>query len=211
MAVNDTEELSVTSTLAGQDLVNTYHFRCLTPDTFSPLTYEQVLIDAWQASCYTTYRAMTPTPVQIARISARQVCGSPPLRARIDESVGQAGSYFASGDVHAPWMAVLVREKTAFAGRSYQGRNFYHIGYEDDVTGVNVNAARRTAIDAYNTALMAAFGPSGTNPDFRLVVHSHKLASVPGTQCQNSSTQVINLSTSTYLTTMRSRRSRSGA
>lgn len=210
MAINDTEELTVTSSYGGQLIVNTYHFRVADITLPAGLTIEQALIDAWQAACYTQYRALTPIHSTIVAISARQVCGTLPLRARVDENVNTTGAYSNTGEAAAPWLAALVRESTGLAGRSRVGRNFYLVGFESDFIGTALHTAFLTPINAYNTALMGAFGPAGTSGDFDLVVHSHKLASVPGTQCQNSSTPVTALSTSPFLTTMRSRRSRSG-
>lgn len=211
MAINDTEELTVAGSLLGQQVVNTYHFRVKNPDLPGPPSIEQALIDAWQAGCYANYRGIFLSNYTIDYISARQVCGTLPLRARVDESVAATGTRAASGDLAPTWLAALVRERSAFAGRSYQGRNFYLVGAEIDFVANVLQANILTPINTYNASLLTVFGPSGTNGDFQLVIHSHKLASVPGTQCQNSSTPVLSLSTSTYLTTMRSRRSRSGA
>ena len=211
MAVNDTEELAIVSSILGQELVNTYHFRLNSLAPPGSGTIEQILIDQFQTAAYTQYRAMIPTSVLIERISARQICGTPPLRVRIDETVGQLGTRGLVGDNCAPWLAALVRERTAFAGRSYQGRNFYVLGSETDFNQNSVAASVVTAINAFNTALLAAFGAAVVGSDFTLVVHSPTKAKVPGVQCQECSSPVVSLSTSPYLTTMKSRRSRSGA
>lgn len=104
---------------------------------------------------------------------------------------------------------MIVRESTASAGRSYRGRFFFPLSAESDISIDALTAAPQAAIQAYVTTLANAYvGAGATDPHWAMVVHSKKLASVPGTQCQVSSTLVTSLSLQTAITTQRSRRAR---
>ena len=209
MAVNDTVLLQVQGIVHGQQHIHTLHFR------FQELTAtEQGLIDAWQASCRTSYRTIfhtTDNPVQILRAS--QVCGSLPLRAPAEEAeiVGnQPGTSADTGEPTPSWLSEVVSVRTALAGRSRRGR-FYVGGLREGwINGNNVEAVRRARTQAYADALLATFGTTGTATAYKLAVHSRKLADVPGTQCQDSSALVTGLLVRTPIGSTRSRKPGSG-
>lgn len=214
MAINDTSEFVVYASLnvngAIQTYIHTLHFRSIA--TPAGGSVEAVLIDRWQAAARTAWLAAHTSSYNMVAIVARQVCGSTPLRAPAFESDTSAGSRAApAGDQLAHWLSCVVTEYTDLAGRSRRGRFFLSNLFEADVQGNQILSGYTTLVSAYNTALLGAFGPSGTDLDFRLVVHSRKLASVPGTQCQDSSRIVTSLTTRTGLTTQRSRRPRAFA
>jgi hypothetical protein len=209
MAINDTTQLAVRGIVAGQDHVHTLHFRhmALPPDS------EQALIDEWQAGCRTAYRAAFITfDSPVITLTARQVCGTVPLRAPVEETeaVGnQPGTRTPSGDRLAPWLASVTSERTALAGRSRRGR--YYLGglIEADIVMADLQSAYLTLVQAYATALLTVFGPAGTSANFKLAVHSSKLAA-QGLQCQDSSTLVNGLIVRSPLATMKSRKAGSG-
>lgn len=211
MAVNDTSELLVIGNLAvgstSQTYVHTLHFRHLTvPAGTSP---EAVLINRWQATSHAAWQAMHTNIYNQQEVIARQVCGSVPLRAPSSEAAVFAGSRVAPGGDPLPqWLAAVVTERTDLAGRSRRGRFFVSGLYEADIIGNNIDSGIQGLINAYCTTLMDAYGPTGTDADFRLVVHSRKLASVPGTQCQDASRIVTQLLSRLQLTTQRSRKPR---
>lgn len=210
MAIGDIFELALTGAQSGQVVVNTYHCKQLATPTTPSGDPEQDLIDGWQAACQTAYRAMHGTGFSLAQISARQVCGATkPYRARKDESVNLAGT-FATSLPLAAWLASVVRERTALSGRTYQGRNFYVAPDESVVAGTALSAPYIALVDAYNAAIMSIWGPSGSSADWDLVVFSRKLNNNEAGHCSTDSAAVTSLSTSPYLTTMRSRRSRTG-
>jgi len=209
MAINDTSQLSVIGNVLGQEHVHTLHFRHLGPGGD-----ESVLIDEWQASAKASYRALFSTvdsPTQ--RYRGAQVCGTIPLRAPDEETepAGQIlGTRATATDPLSPFMAAVTSVRTASAGRSRRGRFFIGGIYEGDQSGGNLTGTYLALVVAYHTALLAAFGPTGTSGQFRLVVHSRLLAGVPGALCENSSTLVTGMIARSVLGTMKSRKPGSG-
>lgn len=214
MAVNDTSELIVRGSLSVnselQTYVHTLHFRHLSiPVGVSP---EPILIDRWQAIAQTAWRAAHTSAYNLDEIVCRQVCGSIPLRAPAVEGVGLAGTRATpASQALAHWLSSVVTEYSDLAGRSRRGRYFVSGAHEEDLSGNSYTSGYLALVTAYNTALLGGFGPSGSDTDFRLVVHSRKLAANPGTACQDASRIVTQLVTRTRLTTQRSRRPRTVA
>lgn len=210
MAINDTAQLSVIGSVLGQEHVHTLHFRHTGPGGD-----ESVLIDEWQASARTAYRALFSTVDQPAiRYVGRQVCGTIPLRAPDEETEVPAtafGTRTTATDPLSPFMAAVFSVRTASSGRSRRGRFYVGGIYEGDQSGGNLTSAYQTLMGAYVTALLGAFGPSGTSGQFRMVVHSRLLAAVPGQLCENSSTLVTGILARPVLGTMKSRRPGSGS
>lgn len=204
MPIYDTVELSVRGLATTQQHIHTLHFRYT-----DILATEALLIAAWQGAPQTAYRALFATaasPIQL--IHAQQVCGTVPLRAAVEVAplvAATAGTRVNDPEVSPSFCASLVGVKTALAGRTRQGRFFLGGLYDADYTGNLMNAPYITLLTNYVNALMTAF-VTPVLPQFQLVVHSRKLAAVPGTQCQDSSTPVTNLLVSNRPTTMRSRK-----
>jgi len=210
MAVNDTAQLAVKGTVLGQTHVHTLHFR-----NIDGLATEQAIIDAWQTNARTAYRNMfdnSDTPVDL--ITARQICGTVPLRAPVEEvevAPNRVGGADFTTDPMAPWLAGIVSVRTSSAGRSRRGR--FYIGglYESEVNGAQLVANHIARLQAYVDALVTNFvTPATPASGWKLVVHSRKLAAVPGTQCQNSSTFVAGMIVRADMGSMRSRKAGSG-
>lgn len=209
-SVNDIYELRIRGSQQGQEIINTLHFKSAVVGTDASI--QQDLIDTWQAAAQTQWLAMMWAPYVLGDVSAQRVCGSLPLPAASSEIVNTAGSRgaVAAGGASPPWMAALIRERTGFAGRSYAGRTFVPIQAEVDCDGVSLHAVYVPLITAYVTAL-APLLSGGADADWDLFVRSRKLAEQPGVACQDTGAVVTSMSVSPYLTTMRSRRSRTGA
>jgi hypothetical protein len=210
MAVNDTLQLAVIGAgVNAQDHVHTLHFRAN-----DPLLAEQQLIDDWQAGCRLAYRNLfSQFANPCTRYVARQVCGTVPLRAAVEETEvapNIAGTRAVAGDDMPPYVAYIVSVRTASAGRSRRGR--FYIGglMEGDQAQGNATGAYTALVQAYINALNATFLAPGGSSTFDLVVHSRKLAAPPGTQCQQSSTLVTGMIPRSALGTMRSRKAGSG-
>jgi hypothetical protein len=209
MTINDTLQLSVQGVVSGQTHVHTLHFR---DEDIGDL--DSQIIDEWQAGCRTSYRQLfnnTDLPCQLYTV--RQVCGAVPLRAPVEESEvapNIAGSGAKGGGASAPWLAAVVSERTALAGRSRRGRFFIGGLWEDYKVGANISAAEKGFLQDYVDDLISVFGASGSSGSFRLVVHSPTLADVPGTQCQDSSTPVTGMIVRDPYGTMKSRKAGSG-
>ncbi len=203
--INDTFLLQVKNTLSGQAYIHTLHFK--TALVGADAGIQQNLIDAWQAAAQTQWLAAHPPAVSLGEITAQRVCGALPLPAATIEAVNLAGTRSTTnmGELAAPWLAALFRERTGLAGRNYAGRGFLAGLGEADFSGNSLVSAYTTVAQAYLTAL-APFLEGGANVDWDLFVYSRKLAALPGAQCQTSGAPVTSLSLSNQLTTMRSRR-----
>jgi len=211
MAAGDIFRLSLNGSFGGQEIVNTLDFRqVISPSTPSGEP-EVDLINAWQAACQVTYLAILPVTYQLASISCQQVCGATkPYRGKQAESVGAPGT---NGVISAaaPWLSSLAREHTAFAGRSYAGRFYVPVLDESYFNGTSLESTYNTKLNAFLTALGNAFKNTGTDTIWDLVVFSKTLLDRNPGSCGAAAAAVTSLSASAYLTTQRSRRSRSGA
>jgi hypothetical protein len=116
-----------------------------------------------------------------------------------------------TGERLPSWLAAVSSTRTALAGKSRRGRYFVGGLWETDQNAGDLAAAYSSVQAAYNTALLGAFGPTGTDPGgYTLVVHSATLAAVPGTQCQDSSTPITGILSRLQLGSMKSRKIGSG-
>lgn len=213
MASNDTIQLAVQGTVGSQRHVHTLHFRLV-----QPTLIEDALAADYRDNVLTAYRAIfssTDTPAEL--IVARQVCGTVPLRAPAEVTpASAAGTRNTAGMDRLPsYVAAVVSERTASAGRSRRGRFFIGglVEFDADFNtlrtgGADVNAGN--AIIAYVAALARYLSGGAQQANYRLVVHSRKLASVPGTQCQDSSTFTTGYIVRTALGSMRSRKAGHG-
>ena len=207
MAINDTYFFTAQGLLQGRSYVHTLHFR--EGASVGAGNQAQNLINAWQGACQSAWLGAHRPNYTLTRLTAQRICGSPPLPSRVEEGVGLVGTRGTSGDELAGWLSVAVNEATGLAGKSRHGRFFMSGGMEQDVTIENLVGGATgwlVPIQAYVTALSTGFVGVSDPFAWQLVVHSRKLASVPGTQCNQSSEPVISLGVVSRLTTQRSRR-----
>jgi len=217
LLLNETAMLSVIGTVQGQQHVHTLHFRQID----AAPTAMDGLIDDWEANAMPSYKAIfLPADSPVQTIRATHVCGGLPLDAPAEQvPAAVIGTRGSAGWLPGPsLLAQVVGEKTAFSGRSRQGRFF--IGGVDDhdhqgntFTIGTVNAGEPShygRVTAYLDALAARYFAGVGSLVWKLVVHSPKLASVGGTACQDSSTAVTGWKRQVLVTTMRSRRPGSG-
>lgn len=207
MALNDTYFFTCQGLLGGRAYHHTLHFR----QGAAPIVgnESQHLINEWQATCQVPWLAAHTGAYTLVRLTAQKICGSLPLPSRVEEGVGVTGTRTATGDALAPWLSVCVNEATGLAGKSRHGRFFFSGGHESDVTGEALATGAGTwltAMTAYVTALTTNFIAPLDPWDWELVVHSRKLADIPGTQCNVSSEPVTILGLVARLTSQRSRR-----
>lgn len=83
-------------------------------------------------------------------------------------------------DETAHQVAIVVSTKTAYAGRSYRGRNYIPAVPEAEMTSGLVDNTTVDAIQVYYDDLVAALGASGSNADYMWVVWSEKLQAYNG-------------------------------
>ena len=220
-AANGVYKFAVIGTCNGQQHIHTLHFRSTLAGNavgMNEADYMQDLLTTWQTACRTAYRGIfdtTNTPVQ--QYQVRKVCGSVPLPAGLDaaEAGGnQAGTQnpgVGGGDQSAPWLANVVTERTALAGRSYRGRFYLGGMYEGDFAGAVVGNRRLPPTQAYVDTLVATFvTPLETAANAKAFVFSRTLSLVPGTQCQNAGADVRSYQVRDTLATMKSRKAGSG-
>lgn len=98
---------------------------------------------------------------------------TPPLADLYNTGYPRAGSIATEEQVHQ--VALVVSTKTAYAGRSYRGRNYIPALPEASTTAGLFDNATVDAIQTYYDDLVAALGASGANPDYMWVVWSEKL------------------------------------
>lgn len=85
-----------------------------------------------------------------------------------------------AGDPNVHQVALVVSTKTAYAGRSYRGRNYIPALQEGNVTfGLFTNTVV-DAIQVYYDDLVAALGASGSNADYMWGVWSERLQQFNG-------------------------------
>jgi hypothetical protein len=204
MATNDTFEFACRGVVNGTQHIHTLHFRQV-----DPVLDGGNLITHWQTNCQTAYRGLfhnSQTPV--LNLKAAKVCGATPLPAPVEVGVTGAttfGTRTTTGDNLPAFVACQVALKGTLAGKSRQGRFFLGGLWEADNVGNDLTAAYLLLVQAYIDVLKAQY-VTGTPTAWQLVVHSRKLAAVPGTACQDSSDRVANIIANTRPTTMRSRK-----
>lgn len=222
MAPNEIWQLSVIGTVSGTQHIHTLHFR----ENDIALT-GTMLLTAWLTSGDAAYRAcfaIAQPAVQLLR--AAKVCGTVPLPAPAEYApVGaqQLGTRPTSSSEPMPaFLACLVNEKTAFAGRRYTGRFFMGGLLESDCIQNTMQAPYLALVQAYVDALKAGFVTPGA-ADWKQFVFSRLLAegraantpgqppeAVEAVQCQDAGGDVVNMIVSNQPTTMRSRKLGSG-
>jgi hypothetical protein len=211
VAAGDIFRLAVQGAYSGQEIVVTHDFRQVVAPSVPSGTPETDLIDAWQTACQTAYLAIVTATFTLQTVTAQQVCGpTKPYRGKVFESVNLPGNGSGSAPA-APWLATLCRESTAFAGRSYAGRFFIPVLDESYFASTALSAGFNTSVSNYCAALANAFKQNGTNNEWDLVVFSRKLNNGEAGHCASDAATVLTVTNSGILTTMRSRRSRTGA
>jgi hypothetical protein len=211
VALNDVLQLAVNGTYQGEVITNTYNFRQIvaTPGGASPP--EQSLIDSWQSTVQDEYLLFMPNGYTGQTYVAKQVAGVPPLRSSIEELFTGSGTRSLVGDRLAAWLAIRTKDSTGLAGRRFRSSNFYPLAGESDVNGTLLDVLVTTPASNFVTAVLAAFGPTGTVPDFRYCTFSRTAYEEEGGTASSSSALITATTVGNRLTSMRSRRSRTGA
>lgn len=218
VAVNGIYRLAVIGTVLGQQHIHTLHFRSTAAGNavaMDEATYQQGIIDDWQAAARTQYRGMfysIANPCESYQV--RKVCGSLPLPAGVDEAEAggsTAGGLGASTAPGPPWLANNVTWRTALAGRSFRGRSFFGGLDEQDFAGAVIQANRLNPTNTYCTALITAFvTPLETAVNQKLFVFSLKRSGMVGVACQDAGSDVKSFQARTALASMKSRKAGHG-
>jgi hypothetical protein len=179
MAADDVWRLSLIGSHAGTELaVMTMHIKMKTgTGTFAgaALYLKTNLLDLLKTQQSNTFRW--------DEIRGLTVNTTPPRADLYNTGFPLAGSVATEETAHQ--VAVVASVKTAYAGRSYRGRNYIPAISEAGFTAGLVTAALGNAIQTYYDDLVAALGASGANADYMWVVWSEKL------QASNGVTDVI--------------------
>lgn len=170
MAAGDVYKAAVVSTCAGQEQIQTFHFK----DKSGSLTADLVgahLVDDW-----VTPLAVYQAPeISTVRVEVRKLA-IPPTGSDYLTDLPIAGS--TSGHIGSLTDAMVISERTAFLGRSYRGR-VYFPGIDRDfaLSGAFVSGATgpiQTIVDDF----VGLYGVGGSDANALWVVWSPKLGNV---------------------------------
>lgn len=174
MALGDIWRMSLIGSHSGTELaVMTMHIRMKTSNgTFAGAAayLKTNLLDLLKTKQATTFRW--------DEIRGLTVNTTPPLADLYNTAFPLAGTVAVEEPAHQ--VAIVVSTKTAYAGRSYRGRNYIPGMTEGDFTQGLVTSATGNAIQTYYDDLVAALGASGANADYMWVVWSEKLQAYNG-------------------------------
>lgn len=167
MAIDNLLSLAATSTLFGNQVVNVWGFKQISEAAgFNG----QLLIDDWQAGCQVQYLATITGSVTLNRLSARAVY--PDSHELAEETLVSSNVGTSAGAAGANQLAGIITWRTALAGRSYRGRSYLPGMNTSWVVNGLWNASAQAVMNAYVSAMILRFGPSGTSLNFRLVTIS---------------------------------------
>lgn len=169
MAIGEVYRASVVGSHTGTELaVVTWHFRMLS--TANPFTTIGLYLKTYWCDLVKTRMAASFRfdSIQFLRVNA-----SPPISDQYVTGFPIVGT--GSGDELPHQVAIVVKHKTAYAGRSYRGRHYIPAITESYVSAGLLLAADRNALQTYYDDIVAAVGASGANTDIQWVVWSQKL------------------------------------
>jgi len=172
--------------------------------------------------------AMTPTAILsdwVANIVPLAVAGSsvqvnwnqvicqdtlPTGDATVIQPLSQPHPGALTGDVLPPQDTVVLRLMTNSKGKRFMGRFYFPGITESGSTNGTLVAPQLTAIQALATGLLTFYGPTGTSPNLRLMVHSgptppFKPKPAPPVHTDTLNTQVTNTIVDTNIRTQRRR------
>lgn len=174
MAVGDVWRMSLIGSHSGTELgVMTMHIRMKTSNgTFAGAAayLKTNLLDLLKTQQGTAWRW--------DEIRGLTVNTSPPMADLYNTGFPLTGQ--AATELVPYQVAIVVSTKTAYAGRSYRGRNYIPGMTEASFTAGLVTSATGNSIQTYYDDLVAALGASGANVDYMWVVWSEKLQSYNG-------------------------------
>lgn len=98
---------------------------------------------------------------------------TPPLATLYNTGYPIAGTTVNEEQAHQ--VALVVSTKTAYAGRSYRGRNYIPAIPENQITAGLFDNATVDAVQTYYDDFVAGVGADGSNDDYMWVVWSEKL------------------------------------
>lgn len=174
MAEGDVWRLSLIGSHSGTELaVMTMHIRMKTGSgTFAgACAYLKTnLLDLLKTKEATTFRW--------DEIRGLTVNTNPPLADLYNTGFPLAGTLAVEEPPHQ--VAAVVSTKTAYAGRSYRGRNYIPALPETAYAAGLLDSTVGNALQTYYDDLVAGIGASGSNADYMWVVWSEKLQAANG-------------------------------
>lgn len=176
MAQGDVTKVIIIGDDNGAEVVNVLHY--VTTSSLGPKTNElDGLYDALTENLI--YKQLTNDALDFMHETAS--IKSIKLRDIDDETIGRDyiipsgdGNGKLAGDRKANILALLLRNKTEKIGRSFQGRNFWNFGAENQLNGDNITSGFQTSVlDWYST--MVTIINFNLTFSFALVVYSPTL------------------------------------
>lgn len=204
MPIGDVWQVQARGTVLGQQHIHTLHFRDITG-----LAAPTAIVTVWQATCRTAFRnCFENTDLVLQDYVIRQVCGTPPLAASAaatEPGATQAGTRTSGSDTEPSWLARVISWRTAFSGRRFRGRSYLGGLRESWLSGNNLVGGETALLDAYVTAFLGAFGPTGSSTDWRGVVYS-QVARDGGATCVTAGSQITGAISRLAVASMKSRK-----
>ena len=181
MAVDDVYQLQLRSVYAGQQLMNTLHFRTKTAADPTPAT-ALLLADDWKNA----FRTAQVTTFNYSSWLLQQVRGGtvsytnrPCLRdggIRIEGAFTGAVAGAVVGDGMPPQSAIVTTLSTGFSGRRRRGRLYLPGFQEQDQSAGQLIPGAVTFMQSLWATQMGKFGPGGSNATWQLGIWSMRTA-----------------------------------
>lgn len=169
MATNDIWRLSLMGSHSGTEIaIITLHFRMKTNvGTFAGLAagVKATLIDNMYMAQATGFRW--------DKINGLKISPLPKQAAEYTTGLPQAGG--TAGDEMPHQIACVVSIRTAYAGRSYRGRNYFPGLTEASGDNGLWNSTLVNSLTTHYTTLVTTYGEGGSNPDYEWIVWSERL------------------------------------
>lgn len=172
MAAGDTYQLAIRGTANGQQIVTVHHFVAEGAGALA-----QTLVDDWLANLRTAYAAMLSQNYSMAAVACRQINPVGPIGYEAPPPAATNGGRAVG--VGYQGACAVIKWTTGFVGKSRRGRTFVGPLSRDDVNAGVILAAEVVIIQAYVTAMMGRYGPTGTmEATAQLAIWSPKIASL---------------------------------
>jgi len=154
MAIGDHFRLAFSGGLAGQEIVNVWHYRQSTANTSGNSDVKSLAL-AFNVGIVPALRACVTVDFTYVMIESRSFPLPPVPMVGHDEALADSGD--VAGASLPPSVAVVIRRRTAFLGRKYRGRLF--------LAGVDVAAVVDGQVtDAGTLANLAILGSKLSGP-----------------------------------------------
>jgi hypothetical protein len=167
MAIDHVYRLSTRGRLRGSRVQFGVHFHQPT-STGSP----SELAADWLAHIFTLVTPATSAEVNWENIVVSDVTTDLPGDEQYELAIPQPSPGTVSGDCLPGQNSMLISFKTGAKGRRTRGRIFVPGVSEANTANGILTGAQLTALQALGQGIVDRYGPGGTQPNYRVVIHS---------------------------------------